>query len=147
MNGGTYERPVLFAYDGLEGSKEAIRQAASQLQDGRHAIVLTVWEPDGPAPAGRPNPIESEARRLADEGARLARVHGFEADAIAERGHPVWERIVESAEEHDASLVVLGAPWHDPGNPVPNGPVAEAAADHTDRPVMIVPAAAPGRAA
>ena len=42
MNGTSYERPVLFAYDGLEGAKAAIRQAASQLQDGRRALVLTV---------------------------------------------------------------------------------------------------------
>jgi len=141
-----YERPVLFAYDGHDGSKEAIRQAASQLQDGRRAIVLTVWQPDGPAPAGRPNPIESEARRIADEGARLARVHGFDADATAERGHRVWERIVESADEHDASLVVLGEHWRDPSSPVGNGSVAAAAADHTARPVLIVPAAPPRRA-
>jgi nucleotide-binding universal stress UspA family protein len=146
MNAASYQRPVLFAYDGHEGAKEAIRQAGNQLQEGRRAIVLTVWQPDGPAPAGARNAIESRARRLADEGARLARIHGFEADAVAERGPLVWERIVESAEEHDASLVVLGAPWHDPANPVSNGEVATAAADHTARPVLIVPAASPRRA-
>jgi nucleotide-binding universal stress UspA family protein len=146
MNTATYQRPVLFAYDGAEGAKEAIRQAARELQEGRRAIVLTVWQPDGPSPAGARNPIESRARRLADEGARLARIHGFEADAVSERGAMVWERIAESADEHDASLVVLGAPWRDPVNPVPNGQVAAAAADHTARPVLIVPAASPRRA-
>jgi nucleotide-binding universal stress UspA family protein len=146
-NAGIYERPVLFAYDGLDGAKAAIRQAASQLQDGRRAIVLTVWQPAGPSPAGRENPIERDARRVAEEGARLARVHGFEAEAIAERGDPVWERIVESAEERDASLVVLGAPWRDPLNPVPAGRVAAAAADHTARPLLIVHAPPPRSAA
>jgi nucleotide-binding universal stress UspA family protein len=143
----TYERPVLFAYDGLDGAKAAIRQAASQLQDGRRAIVLTVWQPAGPSPAGGENPIERDARRVAEEGARLARLHGFEAEAVAERGHPPWERIVESADEHDASLVVLGAPWRDPMNPVPSGLVVAAAADHTERPVLIVHAPAPRRPA
>jgi nucleotide-binding universal stress UspA family protein len=143
MNGTSYERPVLFAYDGLEGAKAAIRQAASQLQDGRRALVLTVWQPAGPSPAGRENPIERDARRVAEEGARLARVHGFEAEATAERGQPVWERIVQSAEEHDASLVVLGAHWRDPMNPVPTGLVAAAAADHTARPLLIVHAPPP----
>jgi nucleotide-binding universal stress UspA family protein len=142
MNDGINERPVLFAYDGLEGAKAAIRQAASQLQD-RRAIVLTVWQPAGPSRAGRENPIEQHARRVADEGARLARVHGFDAQAIAERGDPVWERIVQSAEEHDASLVVLGAHWRDPMNPVPTGLVAAAAADHTARPLLIVHAPPP----
>jgi nucleotide-binding universal stress UspA family protein len=147
MNGNDYERPVLFAYDGLEGAKAAIRQAASQLQAGRRAIVLTVWHPDGPSPAGRENPVERDARRVAEEGARLARAHGFDAEAIAERGHRVWERIVESAEERDASLVVLGAPWGDPMNSVPTELVAAAAADHTARPVLIVHAPPPRRAA
>jgi nucleotide-binding universal stress UspA family protein len=145
MNSVTYERPVLFAYDGHDGAKEAIRQAATQLHEGRRAIVLTVWQPDGPSPAGRQNPIESQARRLAEEGARLARIHGFQADAVAERGPLVWERIVESAEEHDASLVVLGADWRDPQSPTPAEPVATAAADHTDRPLLIVHAPPPRR--
>jgi nucleotide-binding universal stress UspA family protein len=138
MNGGIYDRPVLFAYDGLEGAKAAIRQAASQLQDRRRALVLTVWQPTWPSPAGRENPIERDARRVANEGARLARIHGFDAEAIAERCDPVWERIVQSAEEHDASLVVLGTHWRDPMNPVPTGLVAAAAADHTARPLLIV---------
>jgi nucleotide-binding universal stress UspA family protein len=143
MTNAPYDRPVLFAYDGLDGAKAAIRQAASQLEDRRRAIVLTVWQPAGPSPAGRENPIERDARRVAEEGARLARVHGFDAEPVAERGDPVWERIVESAEEHDASLLVLGAHWRDPTNPVPTGPVAAAAADHTARPLLIVHAAPP----
>jgi nucleotide-binding universal stress UspA family protein len=143
MTNAPYERPVLFAYDGLDGAKAAIRQVAGQVPEGRRAIVLTVWQPAGPSPAGRENPIEHDARRVAEEGARLARVHGFEAEAIAERGDRVWERIVESAEERDASLVVLGAPWRDPRNPVPIGPVATAAADHIARPLLIVHAPPP----
>jgi len=143
----SYERPIVFAYDGRDGAKAAIRQAASQLQEGRRAVVLTVWRPDGPSPAGRENPLESEARRVAEEGARLARVHGFEADAMAERGDPVWERIVQYAEESDASLVVLGAHWRDPMSHVPPGVVATAAADHTGRPLLIVHAPPPRRAA
>jgi nucleotide-binding universal stress UspA family protein len=80
---------------------------------------------------------------VADEGARLARAHGFDAEAITERGDPVWQRIVQSAEERDASLVVLGAHWRDPMHPVPIGPVATAAADHTARPLLIVHAPPP----
>jgi nucleotide-binding universal stress UspA family protein len=147
MRNGTYQRPVLFAYDGLEGSKAAIREASSQLPDGRRAIVLTVWQPNGSPPVGSANPIERDAQRVAEEGARLARLHGFEAEAVAERGQLAWERIVESAEEHDACLVVLGAPWRDPVNGVPTELVATAAADHTARPLLIVHAQPPTRAA
>jgi hypothetical protein len=35
--------PVLFAYDGSDQAKAAIREAGQQLSPGRKAIVLTVW--------------------------------------------------------------------------------------------------------
>jgi nucleotide-binding universal stress UspA family protein len=154
MEGGIHEGPVLFAYDGFEDAKAAIRQAGRHLKKGRRAVVLTVWEPlrSTPtarepelAPVARENPIERAARSVADEGARLARLSGFDAEAIAERGDPVWERIVQSAEERDASVVVLGAHGCKPTKPGPMGSVATAAAEHTRRPVLIVHAPPPRR--
>ena len=38
-------RPILFAYDGSDQAKAAIREAANQLASGRKGIVLTVWQP------------------------------------------------------------------------------------------------------
>lgn len=75
------EGPVLFAYDGFEHAKAAIRQAGRHFCSGRAAIVLTVWRPFRAMPfASTPVApqrleinIELEARRVADEGARLAR--------------------------------------------------------------------------
>lgn len=154
MKDGIHDGPVLFAYDGFEDARAAIRQAGRQLRDGRRAIVLTVWAPLGPTPsAGDPgvvplngaNRIEREARRVADEGARLARTSGFDAEPIAERGDPVWERIVQSAEERDASVVVMGAHGRKDTKPPPIGSVAAAAAEHTARPVLIVHAPPPRR--
>jgi nucleotide-binding universal stress UspA family protein len=139
-------RPVLIAYDGSEHAKAAIQQASEQLRNGRRAIVLTVWQPfggtafvgaPGVAPVGLEEDIEKDARRVAEEGARLARLAGFEAEPVAERGDPVWQRIVESADERDAGILVMGSHGRTGIARVLMGSVASAAASHTDRPVMI----------
>lgn len=146
INAGGPGGPVLFAYDGFEDAKAAIRQAGRQFRRGRSAIVLTVWEPFAAmpfastptTPAGLGQTIEREARRVADEGARLARSCGFDAQSVAERGDSIWRRIAQSAEEHDASIVVLGAHGRSGTGQVAMGSVAGAAAEHTARPVLIV---------
>ena len=139
-------QPILIAYDGSDYAKAAIKQASEQLRDGRRAIVLTVWQPysatgfvgaPGVPPVGLEEDVERDARRVAEEGARLARTAGFEAESIAERGDPTWERIVQSADEHDASLVVMGSHGRTGISRVLLGSVAGAAASHTARPVLI----------
>jgi nucleotide-binding universal stress UspA family protein len=140
------EGPVLFAYDGFEDARAAIRHAGRQLSDGRAAIVLTVWEPfkampfasTPTTPGGLEQTIEREARRVADEGARLARAHGFAARAVAERGASIWKRIVQSADEHNASMVVLGAHGRTGTQLLALGSVVVATVEHTARPVLIV---------
>jgi nucleotide-binding universal stress UspA family protein len=146
IEAGGSQGPVLFAYDGFEDAKAAIRQAGRQFRTGRSAIVLTVWEPFASmafastpsTPGGLEQTLEREARRIADEGARLARTCGFDAQSVAERGDSIWQRIVQSAEEHDASIVVLGAHGRTGTQLVARGSVAAAATEHTARPVLIV---------
>src|SRR6476659_8752188 len=110
------DSPILFAYDGSDYAKAAIEQAAVNLESGRHAIVLTVWQPfsgafvaGGMAPAGLEQSIENDARRVADEGARLAREAGFDAHAAVERGDSVWHHIVDAADDRDVGIVVMGS--------------------------------------
>ena len=138
--------PILIAYDGSEYAKEAIKQAGEQLRDGRRAIVLTVWQPYSAmgfvgAPAVVPveleQNVEREARRVAEEGARLARRAGFDAEPLVAQGDPVWQRIVESAEEHDADILVMGSHGRTGISRLLLGSVASAAANHTDRLVLI----------
>jgi nucleotide-binding universal stress UspA family protein len=81
--------------------------------------------------------IEKEARKVAEEGAKLARSSGFDAEPLAERGEPVWGRIVDSAEEHDAGLLVMGSHGRTGIGFVLLGSIAAATARHTDRPVLI----------
>jgi nucleotide-binding universal stress UspA family protein len=138
-------RPILIAYDGSDYAKEAIKQAGEQLRDGRRAIVLTVWQPyalgfvGAPvvAPVALEEDIDRKAREVAKEGARLARRAGFDAEPLVEQGDPVWQRIVESAEEHDADILVMGSHGRTGISRLLLGSVASAAASHTDRPVLI----------
>jgi nucleotide-binding universal stress UspA family protein len=138
--------PVMFAYDGSTQAREAIRQAGRQLRNGRRAIVLTLWEPFAALPfAGAPmvppvgfdDGTEREAQRVADEGASLARASGFDAEPLAEQGDPIWQRIVDSAEEHRASIIAMGSHGRSGIQLMLLGSVAAAVARHSARPVLI----------
>jgi nucleotide-binding universal stress UspA family protein len=118
-------RPTLIAYNGSLPAQEAVRAAAAVLA-GRSAIILTVWAslrhgaaatrlalPDEVVAAGVAA-LDGEARdnalRVAEEGARLARAGGLGADPIeAMRRGGVAATIVAVAEEHNASVVVVGS--------------------------------------
>jgi nucleotide-binding universal stress UspA family protein len=139
-------RPVLFAYDGSDHAKAAIRQAGEQLQRDRRAIVLTVWEPlgalpfasaTGAPPEGLEDGFAQEAQRVADEGAELARSAGFDAAGVTERGDPIWQRIVDAADENDAAIIVMGSHGRKGVGLALVGSVAAATARHTERPVLI----------
>jgi nucleotide-binding universal stress UspA family protein len=139
------DRPILIAYDGSDYAKGAIEQAAAQLEHGRRAIVLTVWQRFraafvgvGPAPEGFEEGIEKDARRVAEEGTRLAREAGFDAEPAVARGDPVWQRIVETADERDAGIVVVGSHGRTGIPRMLIGSVAGAVASHSERPVLIV---------
>lgn len=147
--------PVLFAYDGSEHAKAAIREAARLLSPGRRGIALTVWQPLAAHPFAAPGAasamdleadLESEAKKVADEGARLARSLGFVAAPLAESGNPAWQAIVLAADDHDASLVVMGSHGRTGVGLVLLGSVAGTVSRHTDRPVLIVHSPPAGKA-
>jgi nucleotide-binding universal stress UspA family protein len=146
---GIHQGAVLFAYDGSEYAKAAIREAARQLRPaGRHAVVLTVWEeleyyssggvPGVAAPPELAERAESEARELAEEGTELAWSVGFHAVPRVQRGDPVWDRVLQAAGDVDASLVVLGSHGRTGVRLLLMGSVAAAIARHTQRSVLIV---------
>jgi nucleotide-binding universal stress UspA family protein len=151
------QRPILFAYDGSDQAKAAIREAAAQLRPSTRALVLTVWQPQpsaalGFAPgAGLPSDLEErleqEAMKEAERGAALARSVGFDATALVESGTPVWSAIVRAADDHDASVIVMGSHGRTGLARALLGSVAAAVSSHGDRPVLIVHAAAADRAA
>jgi nucleotide-binding universal stress UspA family protein len=128
--------PVLFAYDGSDPAKASIREAARQLRAGRSAIVMTVWEPREAEELEAT--LAANATKIADEGAAIARSAGFEATPLSTIGSPVWRTIVDSAEEHDAGIVVMGSHGRTGIGLVLIGSVASTVVRHAERPVLVV---------
>jgi nucleotide-binding universal stress UspA family protein len=145
-------KPVLFCYDGSDGSKTAL-SAAVELIKPADAVVLVVWTPAAVqlARAGSfvvavPNEGEIDeqeaaaAERIAEEGAAAARGRGYNATArIARADESVARAIDQIAEEIDAGLVVCGQRGRGSVSSVLLGSVSHALAVHTRRPVLIAP--------
>ena len=145
--------PTLFCFDGSDGSRAALRAAARRLRPGP-AVVLTVWETVALRMASQAfavtGPIDNEveldgqeeeaARAAAEEGARLAREHGWDAQPrlVMARG-ATWAAIVEVADELDASLVVCGTRGLSGVRGLVHGSVSNAVLHHAHRPVLVTP--------
>ena len=138
--------PVVFAYDGSDLAKAAIAEAGRQLPANRDALVLTVWrtysvgflpEPGATFDAACAHEVKQAAEQTAAHGAALAQAAGFRVQASAVQGTPTWKAIIDTAGEHQASLIVLGSR----GRATPGllaGSVAGAVASRSPRPVLIV---------
>jgi nucleotide-binding universal stress UspA family protein len=138
--------PIVFAYDGSELARGAIGEAARQFGPGRAAIVLTVWRPADvgfvpPAEleidAARRDEVKRAAEATAADGASLAEAAGFRAQSATTEAVPTWKGIVDFAENHDASLIVLGSHGRSGLATVLIGSVAAAVAAHCATPVLI----------
>jgi nucleotide-binding universal stress UspA family protein len=127
MDGG--QAPLVIAYDGSDVAKAAVRHAA-ELCPGRHAVVVTVWEPGlAMLPIGPPDsmgivplPADPEtigavdeaqhdhATRAAGEGAELARSLGLVAEAHAVADDvDVADTVLDLARERGAVAIVVGS--------------------------------------
>jgi nucleotide-binding universal stress UspA family protein/MFS family permease len=140
--------PVVFAYDGSELAAFAIERAATQLAPGRDALVVCVWQPvdvgftpsdNGHFDADQATEVRRAAERTAADGAALAVAAGFRAWSKAVEAAPTWRGIVATADEHDASLIVLGPHRRNGLLGHLQGSVAAAVVAHTTTPVLIVP--------
>jgi nucleotide-binding universal stress UspA family protein/MFS family permease len=139
--------PVLIAYDGSELAASAIEQAGDQLQAGREALVLCVWQPVdvGFIPvngshfdADQATEVHKAAEETAAHGASLAANAGFSARQLTIEATPSWKGIVQAAEQNDASLIVIGSHRHNGFAGHLPGSVAAAVVTHAKTPVMIV---------
>jgi nucleotide-binding universal stress UspA family protein len=138
---------VLFAYDGCDLAAFAIEQAGLQIAPGREALVVCVWQPAdvGFLPVGgrhlkaaQATEVRAAAEETAAHGAALAEKAGFRARSLAVEAAPTWKGIVAAADEHDASLIVLGS--HHRNGLVGHllGSVAGAVVGHSQRTVLVV---------
>ena len=144
---GSGPGPVLFAYDGSSLAGAAIAEAGRQLQAGRAAIVLTIWEPfnvgflpvDGvQLNAAQIDEVRKAAEQTAAQGASLATAAGFAATSVSAEAAPTWQGITGAADDYDASLIVLGSHGRSGLVGAVVGSVASAVAAHSPRSVLIV---------
>jgi nucleotide-binding universal stress UspA family protein len=139
--------PVLFAYDGSELAELAIEQAGQQLAPGRDALVACVWQTGdvGFRPVGarhfnaaEATQVRSAAEETAARGASLAEKAGFRPQSIAIEAAPTWKGLVRLADEHRASLIVLGSHRRSGLAGHLLGSVAAAVVSHSASSVLIV---------
>jgi nucleotide-binding universal stress UspA family protein len=144
--------PLLLCYDGSEGAAHAIRCAGALFADGR-ALVLTVRQPT--VAVGRSvwsgatdNMVDFFARdraavehgaRVADEGVRMARDAGLQAEPLAvEAAGTTWKTIVEIADRYDAQIIVLGSRGLTGVRSMLLQSVSSAAVHHAGRPTLVI---------
>ena len=108
---------------------------------------MTVWHPFdvGFVPASgvrfdaaQISDVRQAAEQTAADGASRAQQAGFNARGTAAEAAPAWKGIVKAADEHDASLIVLGSHGRTGLASVLIGSVAEAVAAHSRRSVLII---------
>ncbi len=146
--------PVLFCFDGSEGSRSAMRAAGQLIDRPVEAVVLTVWESietqlalAGGFAAGFPidgaeldAQEESSARSVAEEGALRANEHGYKATPMVMQSYEgVAKAVLEAADEISARLIVCGQRGRGTMRTALLGSVSHTLASHTRRPVLIAP--------
>ncbi len=149
-----HKGPVLFCYDGSEGSRAALSAAAELLEPSAEVVVLTVWEPlaarlalGGAFAVGAlsnegelDEQEESFAKAAAQEGAQRAIQRGFKASAMTtESAEGPALAILAVAEEISARLIVCGQRGRNPVRAALLGSVSHTLAAHARRPVLIAP--------
>ena len=146
------DTPLLLCYDGSDPAKHAIERAADLLR-ARHAVVLTVWQPTAVlgsfawagATESMLNYVELDRAaaelggRIVSEGARVAEEAGMQAEPLAvEATGAVWKTILEVAESHDVSTIVIGSRGLTGLRSILLGSVSTAVVHHADRPTLVI---------
>jgi nucleotide-binding universal stress UspA family protein len=151
---------LLIAFDGSAPAEAAVRSAA-RLFPGARADVLTVREPAfRPATAVRaggalmpPDLVQrtvtelerelaTEAETVAAEGTRLAVAAGLAAEpVIAAEAAPPWGRILATAAERGADVVVCGSRGQGAVARSVLGSTSSSLLHHSELPVLVVPEA------
>jgi nucleotide-binding universal stress UspA family protein len=152
--------PVLFCFDGSEGSRAAMRAAGILIARPADAVVLTVWETietrlalagafaaeSMSSDLGLDEQEESYARSVAEEGALRAGEHGYKAVPMATQSTVgIATAILATADEVSARLIVCGQRGRGALRAALLGSVSHTLASHTRHPVLIAPEASPAQ--
>jgi nucleotide-binding universal stress UspA family protein len=150
-------RPVVLAYDGSTDAKHAVATAGELL--GGPAVVVHVYATPALAAPAMPAPgiaialdptvtveveqrAREQARAVVNEGVEVARAAGFDPTPVLVPGdgvHAVWNALVSVAEQHDASIIVLGHGHLSWLEEKLLGRVDSGVVKHAGRPVLVVP--------
>lgn len=146
--------PVLFCYDGSEGSRAAMAAAAEIVSHPAPAVVLTIWQPAavllaraggfGGGYLSDEGKVDGEQAQLAadaaEEGVQRARAHGYDADSrVEEATEGAGRKIVEIADALDARLIVCGRRGLGAVASALLGSVSHVVIAHAGRPVLVAP--------
>ena len=146
--------PMLFCYDGSEGSRAAMAAAAELVTHPAPAVVLTVWQSAavllarsggfGGGYLSDADEVDGEqaklARDAAEEGVQRAGDHGYDASSRVEQAtEGAGRRIIEIADELDARLIVCGRRGLGAVATAFLGSVSHSVLVHAGRPVLIAP--------
>jgi nucleotide-binding universal stress UspA family protein len=147
-----HDGPVLFCFDGSDGSLGAMRAASRLINRPVDAVVLTVWETvatrlalagafsAGSTTGGADQDAEEEgfAMSMAEDGARRATDHGYVASPLTRESFDgVAAAILEVADELSARLIVCGQRGRGAIRSALLGSVSHALASHTRHPILI----------
>lgn len=145
--------PVLFCFDGSDGSRGAMKVAADLISRPMDAVVITVWETvatrlalSGAFAAGNTTggedldaDEETFAKSVAEEGARRATEHGYSATPmVTESFEGIPRAILDVADSLSSRLIVCGQRGRGLIRTALLGSVSHALASHASHPVLIV---------
>jgi nucleotide-binding universal stress UspA family protein len=149
---------ILICYDGSDDARAAIQVTAELYGSApaeAEAEVLTIWDGLaevmvragsglGAAPLdfeAIDKECEQAARMRSEEGVAHARNAGLNAHAcVARRNGSIWETILDQADRIQADVLVLGSRGLTGLKSLLLGSVSHAVLQHSDRPVIVVPA-------
>jgi nucleotide-binding universal stress UspA family protein len=143
--------PVVFCFDGSDGSRHALKSAGDLIGRPADAVVLTVWETietrlalagafASTGGADLDAQEESSARSVAEAGALLATEHGYNASPLVKESFEgIGRTILDTLEELSPCLVVCGQRGRGLIRSALLGSVSHQLASHTRFPILIAP--------